>query len=33
VALTYREYPMAHEINLDALLDLTEWLRTLKVEG
>ena len=32
-ALTYREYPMAHEINLDALLDLTEWLRTLKVEG
>ena len=33
VALTYREYPMAHEISLDALLDLTEWLRTLKVEG
>lgn len=33
VALTYREYPMAHEINLDALLDLTEWLRGLSVEG
>lgn len=24
--LTYREYPMAHEISLDALLTLTEWL-------
>lgn len=32
VALTYREYPMAHEINLDALLDLTEWLKGLKGE-
>lgn len=32
VALTYREYPMAHEINLEALLDLTEWLKTLNGE-
>ncbi|NWG21638.1 MAG: dienelactone hydrolase family protein [Chloroflexi bacterium] len=26
VALTYREFPMAHEISLDALLELTAWL-------
>ncbi|MGQ9549679.1 MAG: alpha/beta hydrolase [Roseiflexus sp.] len=33
VALTYREYPMAHEISLDVLLDLTEWLGGLGGEG
>jgi phospholipase/carboxylesterase len=30
VALTYREYPMAHEVSEDSLRDVTEWLtRTL----
>ncbi|GAB4207473.1 MAG: phospholipase [Roseiflexaceae bacterium] len=27
VELTYREYPMAHEINLDSLRDVADWLR------
>jgi phospholipase/carboxylesterase len=26
VALTYKEYPMAHEVNLDSLNDVTSWL-------
>ncbi len=26
VALTYREYPMGHEVNLESLGDVTQWL-------
>ena len=29
VELTYREYPMGHEVNLDSLKDASAWLSTL----
>jgi phospholipase/carboxylesterase len=28
VTLTYREYPMAHEVTMDALKDVTSWLKS-----
>jgi phospholipase/carboxylesterase len=33
VPLTYREYPMAHEVTMDALRDVTAWLKSTLDKG
>ena len=33
VALTYREYPMAHEVSMESLRDVTQWLTDALDEG